>query len=104
MHALTTLLILCAFIVTAQVQAPSPALPHDKPRGKSRVRLSCNRGGWANLYGNSDLGVVLAHGGRFTKESWQPQAQCLVKAGFRVLAFDFRGFGRSHGPGDSDKR
>jgi alpha-beta hydrolase superfamily lysophospholipase len=26
----------------------------------------------------------------------------LAKAGFRFLAFDFRGFGKSHGPGDSD--
>jgi len=26
----------------------------------------------------------------------------LANAGFRILAFDFRGFGQSHGPGDSD--
>jgi len=56
----------------------------------------------ADLYGKGDQGVVLAHGGRFTKESWQPQAQQLARAGFYVLAFDFRGFGPSHGPGDSD--
>ena len=57
---------------------------------------------YADLYGRGDRGVVLAHGGRFTKESWQPQAQKLASAGYRVLAFDFRGFGKSHGPGDSD--
>lgn len=57
---------------------------------------------YADLYGKGGRGVVLAHGGRFTKESWQPQAQSLARAGFRVLAFDFRGFGKSHGPGDSD--
>jgi len=56
----------------------------------------------ADVYGTGDRGVVLAHGGRFTKESWRPQAQQLAKAGFHVLAFDFRGFGQSHGPGDSD--
>ncbi len=50
---------------------------------------------YANVYGKGERGVVLAHGGRFTKESWEPQAQELVKAGFRVLAFDFRGFGQS---------
>lgn len=50
---------------------------------------------YADLYGEGERGVVLAHGGRFTKESWEPQAQELVKAGFRVLAFDFRGFGQS---------
>ena len=56
----------------------------------------------ADLYGSGTRGVVLAHGGRFTKESWKPQAETLSKAGFRVLAFDFRGFGKSHGPGDKD--
>lgn len=57
---------------------------------------------FADLYGNGDRGVVLAHGGRFNKESWEPQAQRLAGAGFRVLAFDFRGFGKSHGPGEKD--
>ncbi len=56
----------------------------------------------ADVYGNGGRSVVLAHGGRFDKESWAPQALTLVKAGFRVLAFDFRGFGQSKGPGDSD--
>ena len=56
----------------------------------------------ADLYGSGTRGVVLAHGGRFTKDSWKPQAETLSKAGFRVLAFDFRGFGKSHGPGDKD--
>ena len=57
----------------------------------------------ADLYGTTgERGVVLAHGGRFTKESWREQAMALVSAGFRVLAFDFRGFGQSHGPGEQD--
>lgn len=57
---------------------------------------------YADLYGTGDRGVILAHGGQFTKESWKPQAEQLAKAGFHVLAFDFRGFGRSHGPGEAD--
>ena len=56
----------------------------------------------ANLYGQGNRGVVLAHGGRFNKESWDPQARVLAEHGFRVIAFDFRGVGQSHGPGDSD--
>ena len=104
MHALT-LLILSPSIVRAQVQAPSHVLFYDKPEVKiEHVSFATEDGGfiYADLYGKGDRGVVLAHGGRFTKESWQPQAQSLAKAGFRVLAFDFRGFGKSHGPGDSD--
>jgi pimeloyl-ACP methyl ester carboxylesterase len=105
MYALTPLLIMCSCFITAQVQVPSPALSQAKPELKAEhVSFATEDGGliYADLYGNGDKGVVLAHGGRFTKESWQPQAQSLAKAGFRVLAFDFRGFGKSHGPGDSD--
>lgn len=57
---------------------------------------------YADVYGEGDRGVVLAHGGRFNKESWDKQARTLTAAGFRVLALDFRGYGKSRGPGDSD--
>lgn len=57
---------------------------------------------FADLYGTGERGVVLAHGGRFNKESWAKQARVLADAGFRVLAFDFRGYGKSHGPGQAD--
>jgi pimeloyl-ACP methyl ester carboxylesterase len=56
----------------------------------------------ADLYGKGDRAVVLAHGGRFKKESWREQARTLASAGFRVLAIDFRGFGCSSGPGQAD--
>ena len=56
----------------------------------------------AELYGQGDRGVVLAHGGRFNKESWRDQARVLVSQKFRVLALDFRGFGCSTGPGQRD--
>lgn len=63
------------------------------------VSFSTQDGGliYANLYGKGKRGVVLAHGGRFTKEGWDKQARTLVKAGFRVLAIDFRGRGQSRG-------
>lgn len=57
---------------------------------------------FADLYGSAQRAVVLAHGGRFNKESWADQARRLAAAGFEVLALDFRGYGKSHGPGDSD--
>lgn len=59
----------------------------------------------ANLYPTehpTGRAVVLAHGGQFHKESWTPQAHVLTAAGYEVLAFDFRGFGASHGPGEKD--
>ena len=61
---------------------------------------------FADLYGSGggsgEQAVVLAHGGQFNKESWAPQAKRLAAAGFTVLAIDFRGYGKSHGPGDAD--
>jgi pimeloyl-ACP methyl ester carboxylesterase len=56
----------------------------------------------ADVYGESERAVVLAHGGRFNKESWAGQAKALQAAGFRVLALDFRGYGSSKGPGMAD--
>jgi len=56
----------------------------------------------ADLYGQGTRAVVLAHGGRFKKESWRDQARALVSKGLRVLAIDFRGFGCSTGPGQAD--
>lgn len=54
---------------------------------------------FADVYGTGERAVVLAHGGRFNKESWAKQAPVLVSAGFEVMAIDFRGRGKSNGPG-----
>ncbi|HEX4807691.1 MAG TPA: alpha/beta fold hydrolase [Bryobacteraceae bacterium] len=64
---------------------------------QERVSFPTQDGGliFADLYGKSDRGVVLAHGGRFSKESWDKQARELEKAGFCALAIDFRGRGQS---------
>ncbi len=56
----------------------------------------------ADLYGKGPRAVVLAHGGRFNKESWRPQANILVAEGFRVMAIDFRGSGCSTSPYQPD--
>jgi len=57
---------------------------------------------YADLYGKGEQAVVLAHGGRFNKESWAKQARELAGAGYRVAAIDFRGYGKSTGPGRTD--
>src|SRR5215467_7553487 len=99
LRILTPVVILCAVAVSAQK-------PVDPPPGNAAQHISIPTEDhgliYADVYGKGDRAVVLVHGGRFNKESWQPQAETLVKAGFRVLALDLRGFGRSHGPGDSD--
>ena len=48
----------------------------------------------ADVYGSGKRGLVLAHGGRFLKESWGKQARVFAKAGYVVMAVDFRGYGQ----------
>lgn len=90
-------LLVITLIVTLVVAAFANASRAFSAEGPEHITFSTQDGGiiYADLYGKGERGVVLAHGGRFTKESWELQAQELVKAGFRVLAFDFRGFGQS---------
>ncbi len=45
----------------------------------------------ADLYGGGHRALLLAHGGRFNKESWQKQAPVFARAGFLVLAINYRG-------------
>lgn len=42
--------------------------------------------------------VVLIHGWPLSAEAWKPQVPALVQAGYRVVAYDRRGFGRSGKP------
>lgn len=42
--------------------------------------------------------VVLLHGWPLDSRSWEPQLPALVQAGYRVVTYDRRGFGRSSRP------
>ena len=42
--------------------------------------------------------VVLIHGWPLSSDSWDPQAHALADAGYKVIAYDRRGFGRSEQP------
>ncbi len=61
------------------------------------VSFATSDGGqiFANLYGKGSNAVVLAHGAVFNKESWHTQALMLEERGLKVLAIDFRGYGKS---------
>lgn len=94
------LLVFIASAITASALAlGSGGSRQDASAPPEQVSFPTLDGGliYANLYGKGDRGVVLAHGGRFNKESWEQQARVLVKAGFRVLSIDFRGRGKSRG-------
>ncbi len=61
----------------------------------TEVSFETSDGGtiFANLYGEGDHTVILAHGAVFNKESWH--ALAMRKAGLQVLSIDFRGYGKS---------
>lgn len=48
--------------------------------------------------GGSGRPVVLIHGWPLSARAWAPQVAALREAGFRVMAYDRRGFGRSDKP------
>lgn len=92
MHIICVGVLMLAGVLAAQEKPPE------------LVSFTTQDGGtiFADVYGAGERGVVLAHGGRFNKESWAKQARELAAAGFRVVAIDFRGYGKSRGPGDKD--
>ncbi|HEX4407840.1 MAG TPA: alpha/beta hydrolase [Xanthobacteraceae bacterium] len=50
---------------------------------------------WFVDTGGSGVPVVLLHPNTGTGETWEPQITALVAAGYRVVAFDRRGWGKS---------
>jgi pimeloyl-ACP methyl ester carboxylesterase len=50
---------------------------------------------WFTDSGGSGEPVVLLHPNTGTSEIWEPQIAALAKAGFRAIAFDRRGWGKS---------
>lgn len=102
-----SILAIVTFAITMSVLAfGSEGRRHDASEPPEQVSFPTHDGGliYANRYGKGSQGVVLAHGGRFNKESWEKQARVLVKAGFRVLTIDFRGRGRSRGGAQTPPR
>ncbi|MEW6734323.1 MAG: alpha/beta fold hydrolase [Acidobacteriota bacterium] len=101
------LILIITFAITVSVIAlGSQERRQDIAESPEQVSFATQDGGliYANQYGKGDQGVVLAHGGRFNKESWDKQARVLAKAGFRVLAIDFRGRGQSRGGAQMQSR
>src|SRR5881409_957434 len=50
---------------------------------------------WYRDSGGSGVPVVLLHANTGNADSWMPNTPGLVAAGYRVIAFDRRGWGRS---------
>ena len=89
--------VLLCFIVSAAFAGERPRL----------VSFETADGGtvFADAYGEGAReGVVLAHGAAFERGSWRPFAEQVAAKGFRVLAIDFRGWGKSTAGSAKDAR
>lgn len=64
--------------------------PHAAHAGSVRLHIEDSGGGGRPL--------VLIHGWPLSAEAWAPQVSALRAAGYRVVAYDRRGFGRSDKP------
>lgn len=58
---------------------------------------------YQDLNPDGEPGVLLLHGLGTTADAWQLQFPALLNAGFRVIAPDMRGFGKSSYPGGSNQ-
>lgn len=83
-----------AILIGLMVVAPLAAAA----QSPTDVTFTTSDGGTvdADLYGSGTHGVVFAHGAIFDKQSWAPLAKRIAAHGFRALAIDFRGYGKSH--------
>jgi pimeloyl-ACP methyl ester carboxylesterase len=50
---------------------------------------------WFTDTGGGGVPIVLLHANTGTSESWEPQAAAFARQGYRVIAFDRRGWGKS---------
>jgi pimeloyl-ACP methyl ester carboxylesterase len=50
---------------------------------------------WFTDTGGTGTPIVLLHANTGTSASWEPQATAFVREGYRVIAFDRRGWGQS---------
>ncbi|HET6787881.1 MAG TPA: alpha/beta fold hydrolase, partial [Aquabacterium sp.] len=69
---------------------------------ESSVVRSAHTAGTVRLHiddsGGNGRPVVLIHGWPLSAQAWAPQLSALQAAGYRVVAYDRRGFGRSDKP------
>ena len=52
---------------------------------------------WFTDTGGTGTPIVLLHANTGTSASWEPQATAFSREGYRVIAFDRRGWGKSFG-------
>jgi pimeloyl-ACP methyl ester carboxylesterase len=90
----------CATLVAASVaQAAPPSVPYTVVNGSFACQTAnCDAELWLPKGVSKPPIIIMAHGfGALKDWGLQPYAERFVKAGFAVMRFDYRGFGKSGG-------
>jgi len=96
------------FISMAATAAGATTAMAQAPGAKAQATNARNRAGTIRTRDGAELfvknwgsgrPVVLTHAWPLSADCWDHQAVALVDAGYRVIAYDRRGFGRSSQPG-----
>ncbi len=66
-----------------------------------RFRTEDSEDLWGSIFGSGEIGVILTHMRGRDQSSWFPFARIASESGYKVLTFDFRGYGKSTGTKDT---
>ncbi|HLA11509.1 MAG TPA: hypothetical protein VJ023_13060 [Pyrinomonadaceae bacterium] len=82
-----SILVIIIYLITSIVAFGSEVRGQDAAEQPEQISFPTQDGGliYANLYGTTERSVVLAHGGRFNKDSWEKQTRILVRGSARPL-------------------
>jgi pimeloyl-ACP methyl ester carboxylesterase len=66
-----------------------------------RFRTEDSEDLWGSIFGTGEIGVILTHMRGRDQTSWFPFGRFAAESGYKVLTFDFRGYGKSTGTKDT---
>ncbi len=62
-----------------------------------RFRTEDSEDLWGSVFGQGEIAIILSHMRGRDQSSWFPFARLASESGYKVLTFDFRGYGKSTG-------
>jgi pimeloyl-ACP methyl ester carboxylesterase len=89
------LVVLAAIALVSVVSATAQQVARETPPSRRELAPLPGVRLWFTDTGGSGEPLILMHAITGTSESWEPQIVAFSKAGYRVIAFDRRGWGRS---------
>ena len=86
------------FLATAMAAALLPAAAVQAQTRSTRIRMKDSTEIYVKEWNRSGRPVIFTHAWPLSADIWDAQAEALSNAGYRVISYDRRGFGRSGKP------